>query len=198
MKNRTNSQTGFELPNSARTVEPAIADPTSALAYARLGILHAVMPGDAAFTDEGVEAAWIDGQPVAGDDFCAKAERAVREHVHQFPSGALARDVARLDASRAAAARAAALLSLSRGQRARTPCVRRAPRRVRRRVVVRRARITRCTDPPEPPHEGTARYHQRDQHLAAVGVAQSLDARWASRGKRAPRRAGGRRITWPA
>ena len=194
----TESRLRSALHNNASSAGRAGDCSTSALAYARLGLKHAVIPGDAAFTDEGIEAAWIDGTPVSAGAFCQATECAVREHARRFPEGALARDLARLDARASAKATRVASQSFSRTHRARSSYVRRAPRRVRRRVVVRGARITRCTDPPEPPSECYAGHPALEQHSETRGTAPRLGA-WRSPGRdSSSRRTRQRRSTWAA
>jgi hypothetical protein len=152
-----------EMRTSPAPIEAAIAerwdhvDPTDPWACTLLGMRHAVTPGQAEVSDRGVERAWIDGRPVPLHAFRAEAERSVRDQAKQFPNGALAEDLARLDATRAnaRAARAAAQHALSTSgqpRRVRTPWHRRA-RRTRRVGIARRV-SARGADPPEPPGVG--------------------------------------------
>jgi hypothetical protein len=199
--------TSTEPRPSPAPIEPAIAerwdhaDPTDPWACTLLGMRHAVTPGQAEVSDRGVERAWIDGRPVPLDAFRVEAERSVREQAKRLPNGALAQDLARLDAMRAnaRAARAGALRALSTSgqpRRVRTPWHRRAPRRARRVGIARRVRA-RGADPPEPPGEGGS---SRDRRVQS-GIPDHSDDLLRQRGTAPGARAGAarsRRRPWLA
>jgi hypothetical protein len=118
-----------------------------------IGIRHAATPGEILLSDDGVERAWIDGKPVPLGTYRREAERAVRELAKQYPHGALARDLARLDEARRRVRTTRTLLRSFLGPRpVRLGLLsRRRTRRPMRRVRVARKLRHRGADPPDPP-----------------------------------------------
>jgi len=150
-----------ESPRRSRSIEPALCEwgapvnVASPWACVLIGIHHAATPGEIVLGDDGVERAWIDGRPVPLGTYRREAERAVRELASQYPKGALARDLAILDAARRRSRMGRTLLrSSSRMTSARFGSLGRARARrpVRRARVARRLR-RRGGDPPDPSGE---------------------------------------------
>ena len=192
------SMTMSESPRRSRSIEPALCewgapvDPASPWACVLLGIRHAATPGEIVLGDDGVERAWVGGKSVPLGTYRREAERAVRELASQYPKGALARDLAALDAARRRARMTRTLLRSSSG---RTSARLGSPGRARARRPVRRARLTRRlrrrgTDPPDPSGEEPPRSASAPVVVYIAGPA----SRATSRRRARPR---SRRRRWP-